>query len=184
MTRRAQILVGLLALIAVVWLLTSLGGGADDGVVGAPAGSRPGAVASADLERLEVVELRSADLESPPPELDAGRNPFRYWTPPPPPPPPPRPRPTPRVETPPPPPPPTPRVTEPQPPPVTVRYLGSFGPTDRKIAVFTDGETIYNARVGEVVDEKFRVVAIGFESVDLGFVGFPDARTERLPVGR
>jgi hypothetical protein len=71
----------------------------------------------------------------------------------------------------------------PQPPPVDVTFLGSFGPPTRRIAVFTDGKTIYNAERGDTLSGKFVVHAIGFESVDLTFVGFPDVPPERLAVG-
>jgi hypothetical protein len=50
--------------------------------------------------------------------------------------------------------------------------------------VFTEGEAVYNALVGDVIKEKFILVTIGYESADLGFVGFPEAAPSRLPVGR
>ena len=34
-----------------------------------------------------------------------------------------------------------------------------------------------------VLNEKFIVDRIGFESVDLGFVGFPDAKAKTLEIG-
>ena len=73
----------------------------------------------------------------------------------------------------------------PRPPPVTLVYLGSFGTEARRIAVFADdkGENLYNVRVGEVVEGKFIVDRIGYESVDLKFVGFPDEPAKRLPIG-
>jgi hypothetical protein len=73
----------------------------------------------------------------------------------------------------------------PKPPAVTVRFLGSFGPDSRKIAVFTDaaGQSVWNARVGDVVAGKFVVARIGLESVDLGFVGFEQFPPARLAVG-
>lgn len=73
----------------------------------------------------------------------------------------------------------------PRPPPITVVYLGSFGPERRRIAVFADGagENLYNVRVGEVVEGKFIVDRIGYESVDIKFVGFPDEPAKRLPIG-
>jgi hypothetical protein len=138
-----------------------------------------------------IVELQLADLESPPRALAVGRDPFRFAPPPPPPPPPP----------------PTKAELEemrrqqearrlaaeeaarqaaiPRPPPVTVVYLGSFGTAERRIAVFADdkGENLYNVRVGEVVEGKFIVDRIGYESVDLKFVGFPDEPAKRLPIG-
>jgi hypothetical protein len=73
----------------------------------------------------------------------------------------------------------------PKPPPVTLKYLGSFGPAARRVAVFADenGENLYNARAGEVLEGKFIVDRIGYESVDLKFVGFPDEPARRLPIG-
>ena len=71
----------------------------------------------------------------------------------------------------------------PQPPPIDLDYLGSFGPARRKIAVFSDGETIHNAMAGEILAGKFIVHQIGYESVDLKFVGFPEVPAERLPAG-
>jgi hypothetical protein len=70
----------------------------------------------------------------------------------------------------------------PKPPAIDITYLGSFGPESRKIAVFSDGTTIHNALVGDVVNDKFIVASIGYESVDLKFVGFPDQPAERLAV--
>ncbi|HYG62835.1 MAG TPA: hypothetical protein VEL74_09660 [Thermoanaerobaculia bacterium] len=81
-------------------------------------------------------------------------------------------------------PPPEPPV--PQPPPFPYKYLGNFGPPGRQIAVFSDGEgkTIINRRQGDVIDGKFVVAQIGYESVDIQFVGFPNTPAQRLPVGR
>ena len=76
-------------------------------------------------------------------------------------------------------------AAKPKPPSIELVYLGSFGPGQRKIAVFADkkGENIYNAAVGETIEGKFIVHQIGFESVDLAFVGFPDVPPHRLAVG-
>lgn len=71
----------------------------------------------------------------------------------------------------------------PSPPEISFAYLGSFGPQNRPIAVFTDGESIINALVGDLLDGKFRVVDIGYESVALAYVDFPDLPAERIPVG-
>ena len=68
----------------------------------------------------------------------------------------------------------------PKPPVVDLKYLGSFGPETRKIAVFYDGSNIYNALAGDVLNGKFIVARIGYESVDLKFVGFPDTPAQRL----
>jgi len=144
-------------------------------------GARPAAAALPE----RVVVIRSDRLEAEPAAFEIGRDLFRYG--PPPAPPPPTAAELARERL----------VAEerrraaeeearqaaiPRPPQVTVRYLGSFGPPSRRIAVFagSDGESVINAVVGEVVEGKFVVVEIGFESVDVGFVGFPDAPARRL----
>lgn len=147
--------------------------------------SAGGTVFEDDLD-VEVLELRTELLRGEPREFQIGRNPWSFGEAPKPPPvpkvekPPPRPRPKPKE---------TPKEPEPvepakpRPPEVDVTFLGTFGPTDRKIAVFFDGQSIYNAARGDVLNEKFQVVAIGLESVDLGFVGFPDEPPARLAIG-
>ncbi len=136
---------------------------------------------------VEILELRSSRLAAGSREFEIGRDLWRYGArpqPPAPKPPPPRPKPKPRPEpvrvdpT------PAPVATQgPRPPAVDVTFLGTFGPNDRKIAVFFDGDSIYNAGRGDVINEKFQVVEIGLESVDLGFVGFPDEPPARLAIG-
>ena len=74
-------------------------------------------------------------------------------------------------------------AAKPKPAPFTLSYLGNFGPPKRRIAVFSDGKTIYNAQEGEVLEGKFIVANIGYESVDIRFVGFPDWPPKRLAVG-
>jgi hypothetical protein len=148
----------------------------------------------------EVVDLRIAELGGTARDYKPGRDPWRFVAPPPPPP----------APTPPPPPPLTAaersaqeeearrlaeerarqeaaRIAEmnkPKPPPFTLQYLGKFGPPGRPIAVFTDGKTILNVQEGEVIEGKFIVGQIGFESVEIQFVDFPNWPSQRLPVGR
>jgi hypothetical protein len=81
------------------------------------------------------------------------------------------------VRNPPPPPP-------PQPPPFTLKFLGTFGPPQARIAVFSDEKSIYNVREGGVLQGKFLVARIGLESADIQFVGFPDVPPQRLAPGR
>ncbi|MBZ0089277.1 MAG: hypothetical protein K8H90_02750, partial [Thermoanaerobaculia bacterium] len=73
----------------------------------------------------------------------------------------------------------------PRPPEVTLVYLGSFGPNQRRVAVFADAgrDKIYNALAGDVLEGKFIVDRIGYESVDVKFVGFPEAPAKRLAIG-
>lgn len=148
-------------------------------------GARPG-------DRVAV--LRVAELDRIPPNLTIGRDPWRFVDPPPPPPP----------KPPPPPPPPSAEelrrleearrraeeaarlaaieAAKPKPPEFTMEYLGLFGPPDKKIAVFSNGKAEIIAREGEIIDNKFIVARIGYESVDIRFVGFPDWPAKRLGV--
>jgi hypothetical protein len=148
-------------------------------------GAKPG-------DRVEV--LRMADLERIPSESKAGRDPWRFVDPPPPPPPPPHVPTKEELEA-------QRRAEEearrraeeaarlaaieaakPHPPEFNLQYLGRFGPPDRQIAVFTNGKQIFNKQEGEVIDNKFVVAHIGYESVDISFVGFPTVPPKRVGV--
>lgn len=178
LAKREKVLIGVLAAVLLFFgarTLLRLASGGDLGLslgIGSPARR----AAAQDLD-IEVSELRVADLDRRSRKLTVGRDPFRFGvaTRPPAPPPPPRAPPS-RVVQPPPP-------SGPQPPRVDLDYLGSFGPTRRKIAVFSDGETIHNAMTGDIIEGKFIVHQIGYESVDLKFVGFPDVPAKRLAAG-
>lgn len=194
--KRLVMIVLLLALGLVVgwrYVLPALSGGDGDfqGRVGGPVASR---AADAQVSTLDLDSL-TAEVRN----YKPGRNLFQYYRVPPPPKPPP-----PKVEG------PSPeelarRAEEarlareaarlareeelrrnppkPQPPAFQLTYLGSFGPENRRIAVFTDGEEIYNALVGDVLDDSFVVSDIGFESVSITFVGFPDTPATRVGLG-
>jgi len=64
----------------------------------------------------------------------------------------------------------------PQPPAFPYRCIGRFGPDANPFAVFDGGGAIINVRVGDVIDGKFIVRAIGIESVTIGVDGFPEQR--------
>lgn len=208
MEARTKLLLGALAFVGLfaVWTWIGPGGGDDAAPTGSagaydeegpPSQVLPGArrrPAQGPVDHVE--ELRVAALAARPREYTPGRDPWRYVDPPP---------------TPPPPPPPGPSAAEleaqrraqeelarqraemlrqqqteaakPKPPPFTMSYLGNFGPASRRIAVFSDGKTIYNAQKGEVLAGKFIVAEIGYESVDIQFVGFPNWPPQRLAVG-
>jgi hypothetical protein len=195
--RRRVLIAALLVLAAVAaWsqLLPRLGG--DGGGVTTAGRSGGGRVAGG----VEVVTLDLDALSAMPRDYSVERNPFAYGQPPPPP------GPTPEelarraeeeaerrraaeearraaeeralelAENPPPPP-------KPQPPDFGLRYLGSFGPDHRRIAVFSDGKEIYNALVGDVLAGQFVVHDIGYESVAIAFVDFPDEPPRRFAIG-
>lgn len=68
-------------------------------------------------------------------------------------------------------------------PPFTYKYLGTFGTGGRPIAAFSNGEQIVNVRIGETFGGRFILRKIGIESVEIGFVGFPPDRIQRVAVG-
>jgi len=93
---------------------------------------------------------------------------------PPPPPPPPTPVPTPVVET---------TPGPPVLPPMGVKYIGSLANNERglKVAVLlNDRKEVLTGGVGEVVGNRFRIVSIGLESVDLEDLS--NNRVQRIPL--
>jgi len=120
----------------------------------------------------------------------ASRNPFVYG-----PPPTPTPNLTPRPTRPPAPtmpprPTPTPNMIEvngrklPPPPPFDREYIGYFGPKDRLVAVFRKGKEVDVATAGDVLAEQFVLQGVGLESVTIGFVGYPEEVTTRVPLAQ
>jgi len=196
----------LLVITAWIYLRPLLGFGGDDGAAPAPAARTAGepgdepAVPSRPIRESHtahpgdrVAELRVPDLDRVPGEARVGRDPWRFVDPPPPPPPPPPPIHVPTaaelealrraqeeaaerarlaaIE-----------AAKPRPPEFTMEYLGNFGPPDKKIAVFSNGKRTVNALEGQVIDNKFIVARIGYESVDIKFVNFPGTPAKRLGV--
>jgi hypothetical protein len=114
------------------------------------------------------------------------RNPFTYGVPPtptpnltPPPTQPPRPTPVPRPPT----PTPTPWPGGMGPPPNFDRtYIGHLGPDRLLVAVFRKGDELEVAVAGDVLSEKFILLSVGLESVEIGFVGYPEEVVTRVPI--
>jgi hypothetical protein len=204
MDSRTKTLLGILAVLLLWTAWHFLGPEGDDGVTGANgnppgvAGAIPRSGGGEAKKPVEFVEeLRVADLNGQPGTFTPGRDPWHFVEPPPPKPPPPPPPPSKeelermrqaqerlaaeraaelaRQQA---------EAAKPKPVPFTMNYLGNFGPPEKRLAVFTDGKTIYNAQEGEVLDGKYIVAHIGYESVDIQFVGFPDWPVQRLAVGR
>lgn len=182
---RERFLLGILALLApiAIWrylgpALTNLANRGAGQVV------RVGRVEERAIARQGLVDLNLSALDATRGEYEPERNIFIFGEKkkPPPPPPPPRPAATTKIPRPAPPPPPPP--AGPRPPPVDVKLLGIFGPERQRIAVLTDDEgAIIDALVEDVVREKFIVHRIGYESIDLKFVGFPEVEPETLEIG-
>jgi hypothetical protein len=135
----------------------------------------------------DVPIIRKEDFDPPRPHAVDGssHNPFAVYQPPTPIPPP---TPTPTwgpVQNPitvlqlPTPPPPTPT---PLPPAINFKFIGTFGPKENPFAVFILNDQLINARKGDVIYEQFRVLRVGYESVDIGFVGRRDDEMRRLAI--
>ncbi len=137
----------------------------------------------------EVPIITKADLDprQSRPEPPAGPNIFDLRPPTAPPPPTPTPAPPPPPvcgnpvfigPCPPPPPPPT-----PTPPEIPFKFIGTFGPKDRQIAVLVLGnDPPVNARTGDVVFDRFILRKVGYESIDVGFVGFAPSEVRRVGI--
>lgn len=115
---------------------------------------------------------------------DSPRNPFAFGAPPTPtrdprptptPPPPPTPRPPPPTRT------PGPSPT-PLPPPFDRIYIGYLGPSRLPVAAFRRDEQVEVAVPGHIFDNRFILREVGFESVVIGFVGYPEEVTIRVPL--
>ena len=172
-SRELVLLVAVLGLAILGWVY---GRGAGLGGIGGSAEK----LADLDYGEPPVVQLARLELEAVSYD-SASRNLFSYYTPPPPP----RPAPKPRVETKPPPTqaapprtvvrPPTPPPLAPKAPRPSFRYIGFLGPKDNKIAVFEknnkreDEDPLLLARAGEILEERFQLEEINFQSVVLGY---------------
>ena len=202
-TRRQLILLAALAVVLILAVVKWGGKGLGD-VAARPASTAPVGPASVEedrpssRQRVRAKEKKVAPEDVPivtledlnPPRArragEQGRNIFDFraptLTPPPTPTPPPPPPPAPGSAAfvgPLPPPAPTPT---PLPPEINFKFVGTFGPKDQPIAVLLQGDQLLNARVGDVVFGRYILRNIGYESVDVGFVGYPPSSTKRLGI--
>ncbi len=181
---RQYVLLGILVVIAVVVVLYQLRGGR---------GSGGGAHGQASVEfKPHVIPelLPVAAGQEPGSETGKIRNPFVYGPPPTPTPnltPPPT---RPPARTLPPRPTPTPNLIEvggrklPPPPPFDQEFIGYFGPRNRLVAVFRKGKTLNVAVAGDVLEDTYVLQSVGLESVTIGFVGYPEEVTTRVPLAQ
>jgi hypothetical protein len=72
----------------------------------------------------------------------------------------------------------------PPPPPFTMTYLGWLGPDRLPVAVFRDGDDVLAVPVGDTVKQKFVVREVGPTAVTVGFVGYPNDVTSKVPLAR
>jgi hypothetical protein len=168
--RRVQLMAGagvLLAALAWWWIWGGAPAPADHVADQQAAGGLGGAVPRIGLDRLG----RRMGAQAP-----GERDLFDYGAPPPTPVPPPTLAPQPTLPTPEPLPTPTPL------PPLAVKYMGSVenGKGVRVALFVTDKKEVLAGQVGETVMNRFRVMKIGYESVDVQQLGFD--QVQRLPL--
>jgi len=181
-TPRQWALLAVLAVAAVVVAVVRLGGGG--GVLGGGGGGRAVEFHQHEIPRLVALAAPAGAADRP------ARNPFAYGPPPTPTPNltprptlPPRPRPTPRPT-------PTPRTIEvdgrrlPPPPRFDRRLIGYFGPARRLVAVFRKGDEVEVAVAGDVLDGTFVVRDVDVAGVTIGYVGYPEEVTTRVPLAQ
>jgi len=188
---RTKVLVGVLAVLVIFFVRGRMGKKSESATMDAVTRSaqinsrgRSAATRRAAESEGGVVALELDRLSHRPAEYSPGRDLFQFH----------RPAPTP-VARPKPTPKPKPKAEQnkkaaqnrkppkPKPPAIDLEFLGSFGPEGRRIAVFTDKKDILNALEGDVLSGKFIVGPIGYESVEMSFVGFPDAPPKRMAAG-
>ncbi|MEP7011933.1 MAG: hypothetical protein ABJC13_16535 [Acidobacteriota bacterium] len=195
-SQRQRWMLGALGLLMLALIVRYVPWSGDEEALG-PAPARIGSAAANAADSPDAVaELALGSLSQVPHSAPVGRDPWRYYVPPPKPPPPPHVATKEELE----------RdrlaleqaareaaerqrlaaeeAARPKPPKFTFKYLGSFGPKNRPLAAFSDGKTILNVREGDVILSKFRVAKIGYESVDIKYLEFPDEPALRLAVGR
>lgn len=78
--------------------------------------------------------------------------------------------------------PPPPPAPTPKPPEIAFKFIGTFGSKEHPIAVVQQGDEILNVRAGDTLFGKFVLRKVGYESIDVGFVGFPPSETRRLGI--
>lgn len=71
----------------------------------------------------------------------------------------------------------------PPPPPIPLRFVGLAETAMGKVASLSDGKFVYNAREGDVIEGRWRVVKIGTESLVIERVDGTGRQTLRGPGG-
>ena len=70
---------------------------------------------------------------------------------------------------------------DPGPPPITLRFVGLTQTAKGVVASLSDGKFVYNAREGEIVEGRWRIVKIGAESLVIERVDGTGRQTLRGP---
>jgi len=65
----------------------------------------------------------------------------------------------------------------PPPPEIGLKYIGYLSEDDQPVVFLTDGKEIFMGRVNDVIANKYRILKITDESVELGYLNLNQSRT-------
>jgi hypothetical protein len=167
--RRRELTLASIALVVLAIAVWTVRGGSAPVAGGAASAPAAASKPAANPDRpFSGVNLDALDAKRPEPEAST-RNPFRFKPAPAPPPPPPPPvvkqpdRPVGADGTP----------LPPPPPRIALKYIGDMADPRKpggRIAILSDGRSVYHGREGDVIEGRYRILRIGVESVELAYL--------------
>lgn len=69
----------------------------------------------------------------------------------------------------------------PPPPPIDLKYIGYLREPEGAVAFLTDGKEVFMGRVNDIIANKYRVIRITDESVELGYVNLTTNQSKTIP---
>jgi hypothetical protein len=68
----------------------------------------------------------------------------------------------------------------PPPPPIILRYIGYLSDPRGSVAFLTDGSSVFMGRVNDIIANKYRILKITEEDVELGYLNLNQSSTIRF----
>lgn len=65
----------------------------------------------------------------------------------------------------------------PPPPEISLRYIGYLAEKKGQVAFLTDGKEVFMGRVNDIIANKYRILKISDESVELGYLNLDQSRS-------
>ncbi len=65
----------------------------------------------------------------------------------------------------------------PPPPEISLRYIGYLAEQQGQVAFLTDGKEVFMGRVNDIIANKYRILKISDESVELGYLNLDQSRS-------
>lgn len=69
----------------------------------------------------------------------------------------------------------------PPPPPIDLKYIGYLKELEGPIAFLTDGKEVFMGRVNDIIANKYRIIRITDDSVELGYVNLTTNQSKTIP---